>query len=204
MSCFRSVITSTARCCRLNSSIASVAVLGLVSATIAFAGILDTAGLNSITMVEYTGGPDIFTWNVTDPALTSAIPVITGADNIAATTAGEYFDVFVCNADGTLNPHASFLRIDCRYTGSTAGMNIDAVGLDFTSGTVWLDMVASYVLGSGGLAVSVPDALGAPDGGNTWMGITPSAVPMTLIVGFQSGVVKPKRRHTGVSKALYH
>ena len=70
------------------------------------------------------------------------------------TTEDEYYDVYVSDADGTLNPNGSFVTIDgfrdAWNFNNDVGHNIDSVALSLTNGTIgYADIVTDFDLGTG-------------------------------------------------------
>ena len=75
-------------------------------------------------------------------------------DSDFTTNEGEYYDVYVSDADGTLNLNGSFLTIDgfrdASNTNDDVGHNIDSVALSLSNGIIgYADIVTDFDLGVG-------------------------------------------------------
>ena len=148
--------------------------------------------LTNITVWEVTGTPTAhnFSINPMDPNL---LPISGGpnAGNYDFTSgAGEYYDVFLSNDDGTPNTNGCCVTIVCNLpqalTNYASGNNIDAVELDFADGLrLGATSVGSVQLGQGlddpnllfgsGLA---NNALGLSDGNGTFLGYGTSSITL--------------------------
>ena len=114
-------------------------------------------GIQSITVYEMTRnntGPANYvqTYNVNDGRLVADINQGIGGRDLGPTTAGEHYDFYYSNANGTLNPNGSYFTTDMTMihpTPISPGLNLDAVSLNFSDGRkVWANVVSHYEYGA--------------------------------------------------------
>ncbi len=152
--------------------------------------ILSLLNLTSVDVFERTGAAVDLIFGKTDPILTADIAEAVGNADFA-TNAAEYYDVYVSDADGTLNPDGSYLTFDCFRNNflenSLVGNNIDAAGLHLSDASlIYADRVTNVELGYGlsGLHFTsngfAANSLAAPDLVSTKIGDQYSS----LTVGF--------------------
>jgi hypothetical protein len=102
-----------------------------------------------IQIYESTGTTGALGYSPVDPDLLARLPGTLSATNKDyESNAGEYYDFFYSDADGTPNPLGSYLTIEARYDNPApagGGLNISGVRLDYFVGADdWANVVASF------------------------------------------------------------
>ena len=110
-------------------------------------------GLASITFYERTGGvaPDAFEFTVDGPELTVRLPDPLAVGNFDIDgAAGEFYDVYYSDEDGTFNLDGRYLTISGTFSQTLpagGGLNLAEIGLNFQdASTEFGNYVASYVI----------------------------------------------------------
>jgi hypothetical protein len=109
-------------------------------------------GLTGIQFYELTNGPQLVQFAPNNAAITARINAgLSPAVNDYVSSAGEYYDFFYSNADGTFNLDGEFLTIEADYYGASSGLNISEVFLQFSGASPfafpYATNVASFALG---------------------------------------------------------
>ncbi len=115
-----------------------VAAALLVSAAPAYsAGLVNTPGLQGITVRESTFTDLPYSWPRLDTALLTRLPGTLGPGNADFTgSPSEFYDVFYSDANGNLDPLGDFLTVECDDLDlNDTGCNIAEVELVFGTGT---------------------------------------------------------------------
>jgi hypothetical protein len=137
-------------------------------------------GLQSITFFESTfATPTSTTFAVNSSQLTTQLGTLGSAPNndFEGVIGAEFYDVFISNWDGTVNPSGAFITIEAVWPGgapSGGGLNIGAVQLNFANGSSQLaNFVSSFVaLGNNAIPLDVGKAVDTSTATDTTMGNT--------------------------------
>lgn len=145
------------------NTLRQVSAIGLGAALLAgstpaaAASILALPNLQSISVYERTGGsaPTEHMFSVADPRILEQT-VIGPASSDFVGAAEEFYDVFVSDADGLVNPLGSFFTVEGAFAyPSGGGFNIAEVKLNFSDGSSEFgSWVASYYAAGNGAAPS--------------------------------------------------
>ncbi|MDX2150791.1 MAG: PEP-CTERM sorting domain-containing protein [Bryobacteraceae bacterium] len=112
-----------------------------------------TPNLQSVTIFEATFGVVGTTYAPAAPQITARLPdPLSGSNFDFSFAAGEYYDVFYSNADGSPNIDGAFLTVEGVWPppgANSGGFNIAEVRLNFPGGVFdGADFVASFQFGS--------------------------------------------------------
>lgn len=175
----------------------SVMLLSLAFSSVAHAGLMTLANLESISFFERSsaGGPDEFIFAFDSAELTTRLPDPLSAGNrdFIGTTFGadENYDVFYSDSDGTFNASGDFVTVTADYDfAGDSGMNIAEVRLNFSSGPgEFANTVTDFVaLGTSPLPATVGNAVDGDLDTHTFLGDTVGQTTqrLSLTVGFAS------------------
>ncbi len=164
------------------------------SGTAPAASIALLPGLQSVDFIEGSGGASTFNFAFNSAALTQQLAgALSSGNSDFNGLSNENYDVYYSDADGTLNPLGAFISIQASFvSGSSSGLNIDSVRLNFLGGgTEFASVVSSFVSGVNYVPGSELNALGATNSSFTAMGRTTGTDRMRVTVGFPSSVPEP-------------
>lgn len=177
----------------------TLAVIAVLATTPASAvPIQNLLNLDSVTIFEGSspGGADLFTFGATSTEMTTRrAGLLDGTNRDFQTVAGEFYDVFYSNADGTVNPFGEFVSVEAIYTdpfnfGGGGGHNVSAVRLNFSvGGPEFADSVSSFLsFGLGSFPGTADNAVDGDIGNFTFLGQTSDETRLRVTVGFASSV----------------
>jgi hypothetical protein len=101
--------------------------LAAISLTPAAAAPLRTSGATMFTIYETTGSTSSYGFAANGTEITTKMPNIFLGPGDILTNAGEKFDIYYSNADGSFNIDGAYLTVDCIYDGGGAGCNVSEV-----------------------------------------------------------------------------
>ena len=117
--------------------------------------LVEVPNLESIIVWEHTGKPTPYVFNLNDNRLINKIDNL-GPRSVVdfSTSAAEYYDVYISDENGNLNPKGSFLTISCyrnnNLTNEKVGNNISGVELKSKGGeSLYATHLTRVVLGTG-------------------------------------------------------
>lgn len=163
--------------------------------------IVDLPGYAGVVVIERSDFAETYIFAAIlgpDPKLTTRLTgPLTMTNRDFGTSAGENYDIFFSDADGTFNALGEYISIEARWIGSGGpggGLNIDAVSLVFNGNTEYASFVASFLPGSQGghIVDSELKALGVEDNKATTMGFTTAEDRMRITLGFPTPSPTPE------------
>lgn len=134
-----------------------------------------------VTVYEMTSGTSTFPFQLGGSALTTKLTSLGAGsyDFVGSYAGGEFYDIYVSDANGNPSANGSYLTIDTSFNfASDSGNNIDAVSVVVGGTARYSDTVASVRPGGGPFTITSASALGPPDGQATFLGNTPSSITL--------------------------
>ena len=173
----------------------------VASCALARADILTQPNLVGITIHEATNGVHAYSFAPSDPVVTQRLFALSGLTNDFNTTAhangrAEFFDVYVSDALGNLDPSGNYITIRCVYEETLfQGANIAQVELNFNINNLRFDLpadfVASYTLPPNANLSTVPWIVDGSTASYADLGDTLTGPEIRITVGWSGLIPSP-------------
>ena len=156
--------------------------------------IKDIPGLTSITFWESTFTATPFTFNIAGPELTTQITTLTSLlKDFEGVPGAEFYDVFISNWDGIVNPNGQFVTIEAVWpVGAPSGGGLNIAQVVFNGTGQFANSVASFVVfGNNAIPNDVVKAVDGNLSTDTTMGNASGPTQkLRVTVGFPCPCVK--------------